>query len=243
MTMTTTHPEMQDTARWHSGAVSVQPLIQPISQPRAAANELVGAAEPARQPARRLVVLVPDADVDEAGMAAHIWRLASPAQMDVLFLGLMRAPREEAYARRRLASLAAITRDPALHVESRLSRAGDWLAAVRSVAHADDLIVCPTELRTRGLRPAPVAERLLAASAARVYGLAGFYPALRTERPAWVQALTAWVPALAILAAFFVLQANLVQATTGALQTVLLMLTVGVEFLLISAWEQSQAGR
>src|SRR5574341_390636 len=69
---------------------------------------------------RRLVVLIPDAEADEAELAAHLWTMASSRQLAVLLLGICGDAGREPRARRRLATLAALIRDNTVHVETRL---------------------------------------------------------------------------------------------------------------------------
>src|SRR5215469_11747023 len=59
---------------------------------------------------RRMVVLVPDVDLDEAVLARRVWSLAAGGRLAVLYVGLAASTTEEPQARRRLATLAALTR-------------------------------------------------------------------------------------------------------------------------------------
>jgi hypothetical protein len=194
-------------------------------------------AEGPLPPARRLVVLVPDADVDESALAARIWSLAEPRQLEVLFLGTTRQAAEEFRARRRLALIAALTRDRTLRVDSTLALGAGWLEATRSVYEPGDLIVSHAELVSRRhLRSTPLAQTLLATVKAPVYVLAGFYPELPQEAPAWLLRLAAWLPPLGLLAVFFAVQARLARSSDWP-QTALLYLSIVAEFVLILAWE------
>src|SRR5512133_920082 len=58
---------------------------------------------------KRLVVLVPDQDVDEAEFARKVWALTSGKQVAVLFLTQVANWRYEAQARRRLVTLSALS--------------------------------------------------------------------------------------------------------------------------------------
>jgi hypothetical protein len=98
---------------------------------------------------QRLVVLAPQLDGGEAELAQRVWQLGSSGLHRVLYLALAENIREESSARRRLATLAALTRETQTQVETALSFEHDWLAAVNSVWHAGDLIVSPTRLLGR----------------------------------------------------------------------------------------------
>jgi hypothetical protein len=189
--------------------------------------------------ARRLVVLVPDVEVDESGLAARIWGLASPRRLEVLLLGTARREQEQYRARRRLVTMAAITRDDSVHVDIELALDQGWLPAVRHVWRPGDLVVCHDEQRlTAGLGRHPLAQVLLRRVATPVYVVSGFYPELPDERVRGVAQLGSWLPPAVIIALFFGLQARLTRATTGSLQTILFLLTVLIEFALIAAWER-----
>lgn len=190
-------------------------------------------------PARRLVVLVPDGNVDESGLAACIWSLASPRGLEVLLLGTLRRPQEQFRARRRLVAIGAITRDDTVHVDIELLLDQGWQQAVRRVWRPGDLIVCHSELMVAaGLGRRPLSQALLHSLAAPVYVVSGFYPDLPDERVSGLVRLGAWIPPVAIVLAFLGLQMRLTEATTGTLQTVMLIFTVLVEFILIAAWER-----
>jgi hypothetical protein len=190
-------------------------------------------------PARRLIVLVPEADVDEAELASRIWSLAAPRWLEVLFLGMYRGPESELRARRQLALLAAITRDERTRVDTRLEPGGDWPRAVRRIWQPGDLVVCHAEQALSGWDGGrkSLAQALMSALNTPVYVLSGFYPRLPTEQPNWLARLRAWLPPLAVLAIFITLQIRITQATTGWVQTALLCLSVVLEFGLIGAWE------
>ena len=188
---------------------------------------------------RRLVVLVPDFDVDEASLATRIWSMASPRHMQVLFLGTLRHDQERYRARRRLALIAAITRDRATHVESQLVLNADSLAAAQAVYQPGDIFVCHSEQMVSSWRaaPAPLAERLLSVVNAPIYVLSGFYPNLRREGANLTKAVT-WLPPVLIVIAGFAVQIRLAQDTSGWLQTTVLSLSVIAEFALVAAWER-----
>ena len=206
--------------------------------PSAVGALLIPADQPL-PPARRLVVLVPNVDVDEAELATRIWSLASPRWLEVLFLSIFRSPETESLARRRLTLLAAITSDDRTHVETRLEPGGNWIQIVRRHWQPGDLIVCHAEQMLSGWSGGrrSLAKAIVSALNNPVYVLSGFYPELPTERPKWLARLLAWLPAFALLVIFFMLQVRITQGTTGWVQTALLCLSVIVEFGLIGAWE------
>ena len=119
------------------------------SMPVIVANDTpaTGAGSPG---ASRLLVLVPDLDLDEVDLARRVWSLAEPRSLPVLYLGMSAEPFRESLVRRRLATLAAITRDDRIQVNTRYLPVHKWLEAI----HATDCspkrgglqaVVCPPQ--------------------------------------------------------------------------------------------------
>jgi len=181
----------------------------------------------------RLLALVPDLDFDEVDLAQRVWSLADPRGLPVLYLGLATQPDRELLVRRRLATLAALTRDNRIHVDTRCQRAHGWAEAIADAARPGDLIVCPPEQAivppwngTASTRQGQTAVHVL--------------PNLRVDpRPdrnrRWMR-LAFWPIALAMIAAFFWLQAQIGQSTVGIARTALLSLTVAAEGGLLMLW-------
>ena len=184
---------------------------------------------------RRLVVLVIDVDGAEIELARRIWLLASPRGLDVLYLSLVKDLSEEPAARRRLTTLAALTRDARTHVETAVSLDHDWLLAVRGILHPQDVIICASEqmASTRGLRRQPLDQALASALQTPVYLMSGLDQA--TPRP---QAAKAARRALSLLpflivVGFFMLQLQIAQLPHGWSYYVLMCLSVLAEAGLI----------
>ena len=200
---------------------TVVQLLVPVDQPLPAA--------------RRLIVLVPDEDTDKAELARRIWTLASPRGLAVLFLGFSSSPDTEYRARRRLAALAAMTRDDRVAVETRLEFASDWLQVVKSHHRPGDLVICHAEQSVGrwGMRR-PLSQSLTSALNAPVLALSGFYPEMPTPSSGFVTWLVSWGIPLAIVAGFFWLQVYLDQALQGGVKLVLLCFSIVVEFSLLA---------
>jgi hypothetical protein len=111
----------------------------------AAVGQLRLPADQTLPPARRLVVLVSSRMVDQAGLAARVLGLASPRELSILFLALAGETHEPLRVRRELATLAALTQDGRLHIETQVSLEGNWLRAVGPVWLPGDLVVCHAE--------------------------------------------------------------------------------------------------
>jgi hypothetical protein len=193
------------------------------------------------RPTRRLVVLIPEAGLDESALARKIWHLASTSALQVHILG--RSP-DEARAsaiRRRLALLAAGLRQGQVSASTSIVVGESWERAVRAVLRNGDLLVCiarhkaPTHL----FRHRSLGEALATAFDAPVYLLGG----LKLDRsPAQFQrmrSLAAWSLSIVILLAFAGGQIWLSQNLKSPLSPILLGLSIiaeGITLLITIEW-------
>lgn len=195
--------------------------------------------DPTLPPTRRFVVLVPDQKTDDIELARRIWTMASPHGRAVLFLALCRDRRDESSLRRRLATLAAVTRDDQVHVQIKLTFDTNWLPAVKGLWSPGDLVVCHAEQSVSeawGLRHKPLAQALVSTLNTPVCQLSGFYPALSTRPIRPMTQLLAWSIPIGIIASFALIQVQFEQALTGGIRTLGLCLSVIVEFGCIWVW-------
>lgn len=192
--------------------------------------------------ANRLLVLIPDQDTDETELARRVWELASPRHLAVLYLCLTNDALTEARARRRLATLAAVTRDDWVNVQTRLVTGGDWGKGVRGLWRPGDLVVCHAEQMIPdgfiGMWSKPLGQALVATLNAPVYLLAGFYEALPASTPRRLSQVLSWSIPLLILIGFFMIQVQIEQQVTGWLRTTLLSASVALEFGLVGLWNR-----
>lgn len=213
-------------------AVAVRPLPGKV-----AGLEL--AAQPQIAPAvQRLVVLIPDSNVNELSLARAVWLLASPNHLPVALVGICSRRDREPLARRRLATLAVLIRDSNVQVEVEIYSTPNWLEALSSQVKRGDQVVCQAEqrIRSRLVRVQPLAAVIAKRIEAPVVTLSGFYPELRPD-PAdgggpWLMDAAPFV--VFILISLF--QFWLYRLTGGTAQTLLMLISVIVEFGLIGLW-------
>lgn len=182
--------------------------------------------------AGRLLVIVPDADADEAELARRIWGMVSGRVRTVVFLGSCPGPREEPRVRRRLSALAAATRMDEVDVETRLSRPGDWTGSVKSAWRQGDIVVCPAEPRV-GFSRRPLSQMLRDTLGIQVWTVSGLYPPRNGPWRVPLQILIGWVVPLITVAAFFWIQVRIERVTPDLARDVLLSFSVAVEIILI----------
>ncbi len=210
---------------------------QPVAPPLVANSLLIPEDQPL-PPARRLLVLISDVNTDEAELAQRIWSLASPRGLEVLYLGLCRDSYQEPRARRRLASLAAMTRDDWARVETRLALGGDWVRAVQTAYRSGDLIVCHAEqsVSAWGFVRKPLSRVILSAFNSAVFVLSGFYPEIPSDQPNLTAQILSWVIPVVIVAGFSWIQIRIEQLPKDWAHTALLSISVVVEYSLIGIW-------
>ncbi len=192
------------------------------------------ASFPDLQPARRLIVLVPESAADSALTARKLWELANALESRVQFLGLSKDAEHEPSVRRQVVTLSALVGDGNIFVESKIEIGNDWLNAVKSEWHEGDVIVCVAEQRS-GLACRPLSQILESNLNATVYILGGF----RQERPkhfSWLFKAMAWAGSIGIMIGFFFLQSKLGQFPTNWAYSTLLYISLFVEVGSIWAW-------
>jgi hypothetical protein len=191
-----------------------------------------------RAPLRRLVVLVPEGALDEAALARQVWALAAASARVVLYLGLSHGAGDEPLVRRRLASLAALTRDDQLIVRTRLATEPNWLAAARAVQLPGDEWACAAGQAAPRWGPfgrQPLSAALAARLGGQVHDLAGVAAEPRAGQAgrAW---LSFWAGAAALVAFFFWLEVRLSHLPDNPGRMALVLLVVVAEFAVLGWW-------
>lgn len=189
---------------------------------------------------KRLVVLIPENELDENELARRLWRMAAPGALQVFLLSLSPEPGSEAYLRMRLATLASRVRDERVEAGFAFVSGHNWLEALLPVWQPGDLLVCLEDGRpARWFFPgADLGRRLSEALEAPVYILNGLKmgPSLRQlrRRKEWL----AWAGFLGTLAAFSWVQLLVTRTMTGNLWTFFMVLSVLAELYVL--WEINQ---
>ena len=183
---------------------------------------------------QRLIVLVPNLDVDETAIARKIWGLAFPARLSVLLLGLCPNLNEESSMRRRLITIAALIREPRLSVEIHLDYGRNWIKSLKNVLDFGDIILCPANQQT-GILHQPL-DLALANLGFPIVVLPGFDPETRRPLLHFLPESVFWVVSLAILMVFFWFQIRISRISEEWAKNTFLSLSVLVELALIWVW-------
>ena len=194
--------------------------------------------EKARSHPKRLIVLVPLPEVDEAVLARRVWTMALRGRSEVLYVTLVHDVDDEARARRSLALIASITRDDRLRVATHLAFQSNWLKALRPLVQPGDAIVCMAEQTVKriGRSALPLSDQLTAEFGEVVRVLEGISVEQQLPRPEVWPLIRNAVP-FAIVASFLELQMwATTQLVRGAASNTVLALSVVVEFSLIWLW-------
>ncbi|HXD11371.1 MAG TPA: hypothetical protein VN653_15000 [Anaerolineales bacterium] len=184
--------------------------------------------------ARRLVVLVPNQDVDEVAFAHEVWNLAFPPGLAVLLLGLCLNPNDEPRARRRLVTMAALIREPRVPVEMQLDFGRNWKPSLKDVLDSGDIVICPADQRV-GIFGEPL-DLSLAKLGSPTITLPGLYPVTRKLIPRFIHESVFWAVSGAVLFVFFWLQGRILRLSEEWVKDTLLSLSVLLELGLIWVW-------
>jgi hypothetical protein len=179
-------------------------------------------------PVKRLVVLVPNVDMDDIQIARQVWEMASSARLAVILLSICADDSDELQLERKLTTLAALIRDPHVKVETHIEYSQNWRRGVKSILDDGDVILCHAEQNV-GLRHKPLVS-VLDVLPVPVWTLSGFYPSNVISHPRWLAELVFWLGAVAIVAGFFYLQIQINILPTGWVKSVVLALSVLAEF-------------
>lgn len=192
---------------------------------------LTQSQENAREPAQRLIVLIP-ADLDHTSVTRQIWELANAMRRRVQLLGVCKVATEEPGMRRQLATLAALIRHGNVSAEVKIESRTSWLQAVRASYRPGDTIACFAE--QRGFLHKPLYQILETKFDTSIYVLSELQP--QKSEPRWFLQVLGWSGSIAIILAFGLVQARISQLPEDWFQSVLFILSILLEFWLIWGW-------
>lgn len=187
-------------------------------------------------PGRRLIALIPAAELDDAELARRIGDLAATLESPVLLLGLYQHTSDEALLRRQMVTIAAVLRSHKINVKVRVEPGRDWVAAVRAVVRPGDSIACITE-QEAGLPRRPLSLILSSGLGSSVHVLSLPGPVAPVPpRKSLLAEIVAWGGVIGIVLGFFWLQVQIEQLPKDWAHGALLYLSIIVEIALIWAW-------
>jgi len=187
-----------------------------------------------QEPAERLIVLISNLEADISAITHKIWELANAMHAQVLFLGLYDDPSQEPRLRRELLTMSAVVRDGKISAQADIILGNNLLETVRTYFRAGDTVVCFAEQRA-GLAGKPLTQIFQSDPSMPLYILSGFYR--RTDSSSnWPSQLAAWVGSIAMILGMFLLQVQISNPIQDWTHTVLLLLSIPIEFWIIWVW-------
>lgn len=184
--------------------------------------------------ARRLIVLLPEAELDTTIIAQKIWALADSLKSHVQFIGISKDMAREPALRRQLTTLSALVRDDRIVVESKLEFGGNWLKVLQSDFQEGDVIACFAEQRS-GLARRPLSQVLESKLHTTIYILSGLYHEDRFRFKRRFEAM-AWTGSIGIILGLSWLQMKLIHLPQDWAHTSLLYASFLVELWLVWMW-------
>jgi hypothetical protein len=200
-----------------------------------AASLILTEADPL-PPSRRLVVILPDADLDVFALSKRLWNLAAPERRQVLLLTRPGEAENEYHSRVSLTTLASLIRDARVEVQTQVIAGLSLEKAARQYSRSDDVLVCFEEQRNPGfLKQDRLADVLAQKTHLPVYTLKGSVSEMTHHLSESLIEFALLAICLAVLLGFFALELWIDRNTAGAFHTVLELLAVFAEVWIIAA--------
>ncbi len=189
------------------------------------------------QPVRRLIVLVPESELDLAIAARRIKELAGALEDCVLLLGLSSDATNEPSLRRQLVALSAMVVDKRILVETKTEVGIHWLSVVKSEWQPGDAIAC-FSAPYPGFSRKPLHQILESNLNSTVYVLAGARQQERHSVSRRAADAVAWIGSIGIIFGFLLLQIKIAQFPQDWAHTLLLYISLFAEVGAIWMWNR-----
>ena len=185
--------------------------------------------------ARRLIMLVPEIEMDIAYVARKLGELTNSFNGCILFYGLCKDAVCELSLRRQLVALIAMMEAEKLSIESRIEIGENWPASVLTDLRQEDMVVCfPAPYP--GFDRRPLHQFLSANLNCTVYMLDGVAHRETQSFAERASSLMAWGGSIGLVFAFFWLQAKIVQLPQDWVHTSMLYFSLFAEVGAILGW-------
>lgn len=176
---------------------------------------------------RRVVVILPDTNIDVVALPKRIWELAAPDRRQVLLMIKPCREENEFYARMNLVTLSALIRDDHVHVEMQLVLGAPIDQAARQYAQPEDIFVCFEEHQvSKCLKKKRLADLLAQKTGLPVYTLKGSALEMTDPISDLLKDTLLLMFCMALLVVFFVFQVWIDKNTSGVWRGSLQLITV-----------------
>jgi hypothetical protein len=187
----------------------------------------------------RLVILIPEFEVDETQFARQIWSIAShQAGASILLVCLANKYQDGLDSQRRLVTLAALTQDLSASIHTSVVNADNWIRGLKGIVKPGDMIVCQAEQQVtmQPIGDQPLANGLIQMFGYPVVALTGLWkPSVQRHSKNALQVFK-WLALLLIVGGFFAVEVNIQKLTLGWFSNLLFMVTFILEIGIIWIW-------
>ncbi len=184
----------------------------------------------------RLLVLVPDGELDEARYAKKSRSLAEVHNLDIVFIGLIRLPGMESQMRRKLVTLSGIAGSEKIKAEFKLLNLPTWVDVLHHELQPQDFIVCPEEFDAGTNLYTELAELKLLMKE-KVYFIPGIFISSdleRREQLSW--AVLNWAGIIFLLVAGFIIEVDFDHQTAGLPRILFQIILLAAEIASLWFW-------
>ncbi len=188
-------------------------------------------------PFNRLVILVPNNELDEIKLARRIRAMMPADEASLLLLSLVTREEEESLERRRLTNLAFIMGDPVYTIRCKQITGTHWVEAIKTILRPGDLLVCLNgqNAPSRTLKHQPIGQVLASQLTYPVYVLNNI---ATNEGPSQKlgHRIIGWLAPIAIIIFFLGFDIRIFQDAGGWTTNLLLVTSLFIEAGLIWSW-------
>ena len=184
----------------------------------------------------RLLVLVPDNEMDEARYAKKARILAESHNLPIVFIGLNRSPDSESQIRRKLVTLAGIAGSEKIQAGFLLINLGSWMEVLHEELGPLDNILCPDEFNTGHYLYTDSTE-MKSLLKEKVYFVPNVVFSSDLERREEMsRAVLNWAGIIFLLVAGFMVEVDLDRQTTGFSRTIIQIVILAAEIVCLWFW-------
>lgn len=191
------------------------------------------------KPRSRLLVLVPDHELDEARYAKKARSLADYYQLDIVFLAKLPEIIDESYLRRRMITLVGISTTDVISSKFVISHQKRWTNIIKNEYKPGDYVLIAKDLlEIHGLfqRFNVTEEFVKKFGSNAIISNEYIAPDPKSGLTRAVLPIIYWIGILAILVASFFVEANIGQHTFGWIRTLAEISIVVIEIFSLWVW-------
>lgn len=181
------------------------------------------------------IVLVPDAEINLAHAAKRIWEIAAAANASIQFIGLCADASREPGLRRQMVTLSALMENGKIPVQFKIEMGSNWQNVLRTEWRRGDIIVCFSGVPA-GFSRKPLSQVLESATPSTIHVIDGLTPQPHSSRSRRASNTFAWIGSIAIILGLFWLQTIITHLPSDWERTLLLCISVFVEFGMMWIW-------